>query len=95
MRRGARTATRRPVRVALLAFAAGLLVAAPKGSSGRAGTNSMRGQPVSRQFGLADQPDVSASEARAVDEISRLLSGPQKETSAGSRSIILPSGNAT
>jgi hypothetical protein len=32
---------------------------------------------------------------RAVDENYRLLIGPQKETSAGSRSIILPSGNAT
>jgi hypothetical protein len=67
----------------------------PRSSSGRAGTNGIRGQPASRQFGLADQYTVSASQAHAVDEIYRLLIGPQKETSAGSRSIILPSGNAT
>jgi hypothetical protein len=61
---------------ALLALCRRTVRRRPRSSSGRAGTNGIRGQPASRQFGLADQYNVSASQAHAVDEIYRLLARP-------------------
>ena len=82
---------------AMLAFAAGLLVAAlgaraadeparPQPTAERAGTDSVRVQPTARQFAPPNQPDVSASDAGYVDELYRQLIGPPPATSSGSRS---------
>jgi hypothetical protein len=81
---------------ATLAFAAGLLVAAlgaganeparPQPTAERAGTDSARVQPTAKQFALPNRPDVSASDARTVDALYRLLIGPQPAPSSDSRS---------
>jgi hypothetical protein len=81
---------------AMLAFAAGLLVAAlgaganeparPQPTAERAGTDSARVQPTAKQFALPNRPDISASDARTVDAPYRLLIGPQPATSSDSRS---------
>jgi hypothetical protein len=82
---------------AMLAFAAGLLVAAlgspaadeparPQPTAERAGADSVHAQPTAKQFAPPSQPDVSASDARYVDELYRQLIGPPPETSSGSRS---------
>jgi hypothetical protein len=60
---------------AMLAFAAGLLVAAlgaraadeparPRPAAERAGTDSARAQPTAEQFAPPNQPDISADDAR-------------------------------
>ncbi len=90
---------------AMLAFAAGLLVAVlgaraadeparPQPIAERAGTDNARAQPTAKQFAPPNQPDVSASNARYVDELYRQLIGPLPETSSGSRSSTRPSGGA-
>jgi hypothetical protein len=89
---------------AMLAFAAGLFVAAlgarasdqparPQPSAERAGTDSSRAQPTAEQFAPPNQPDVSASDARDIDIIYRQLIGPPHGgTSSGSRASTSPSG---
>lgn len=89
---------------AMLAFAAGLLVAAlgaraadeparPQPAAERAGTDSSRAQPTAEQFAPPNQPDVSASDARDIDILYRQLIGPPRGgTSSGSRSSTSPSG---
>jgi hypothetical protein len=79
---------------ATLAFAAGLLVAAlgagaheparVQPTAERASTDSVRVQPIAQQFALPNQPNVSASDARTVDELYRLLIGPPPATSSSS-----------
>ena len=82
---------------AMLAFAAGFLVAAlgtraagqaarPHPSAERAGTASVRVQPTAKQFAQPNQPDVSASEASDIDKLYRELIGPPPATSSDSRS---------
>jgi hypothetical protein len=82
---------------AMLAFAAGLLVAAPgspaadeparpQPTAERAGADSVHAQPTAKQFAPPSQPDVSASDARYVDELYRQLIGPPPEASSGCRS---------
>ena len=90
--------------VAMLAFAAGLLVAAlgaraadeparPPPTAEQAGTDSVRVQPIEKQFAPPNQPDVSARDARDIDILYRQLIGPPP-TSSGSRSSTPPSGSA-
>jgi hypothetical protein len=80
---------------AMLAFAAGFLVAAlgaraadeparPRPAAERAGTDSARAQPTAEQFAPPNQP--GADDARYVDELYRQLIGPPPETSSGCRS---------
>jgi hypothetical protein len=95
-----------PGRVApILAFAAGLLVAAlgaeaadeptrSRPTAERAGTDSVRVPPTARQLAPPSQPDVSASDARYVDELYRQLIGPPPVTSLGSRLRAAPSDDA-
>ena len=76
-------------RAAMLAFAVGFFVAAlgaaadeparsqPTGE--RSGTDSVRVQPTAKQF-APNQPDISAGDARTVDALYRLLTGPQPVT---------------
>lgn len=82
---------------AMLAFAAGLLVAAigapaageparPQPTADRVGEDSVRVQPTARQFAPPSQPDVSASDAGYVDELYRQLMGPPSATSSDLRS---------
>jgi hypothetical protein len=82
---------------AMLAFAAGLLVAAlgaraadeparPQPTAEQAGTNSARAQPTAEQFAPPNQPDISADDARTVDTLYRQLIGAPPATSSGSRS---------
>jgi hypothetical protein len=90
---------------AMLAFVAGLLVAAigawgadapvrPEPTTERAGADSVRVQPTARQFAPPNQPDISASGARAVDELYRLLTGPQPATFPDSASSTSASSGA-
>jgi hypothetical protein len=89
---------------AMLAFAPGLLVAAlgaganeparPHSTAERAGTDSVRVQPTARQFAPPNQPDLSASDARTVDELYRLLIGPPPATSSSSRLRAAPNDNS-
>jgi hypothetical protein len=82
--------------VTMLAFAAGLLVAAlgaganeparPQPTAERAGTDSARVQATAKQFAPPNRPGVSASDARTVDALYHLLIGPQPATSSDSRS---------
>jgi hypothetical protein len=70
---------------ALLAFAVGLLVAvfgALAADAEQAGPHSVRGQPTAQQFAPPNQPDVSDSDARAVDALYRLLIIPPPTSSA-------------
>ena len=91
--------------MAMLAFAAGLLVAAlgapaadepvrSQSTAERDGTDSARVQPAAKQFATPNQPDVSASDARAVDALYRLLIRPQPATPSDTRSSTPPSGSA-
>jgi hypothetical protein len=80
---------------AMLAFAAGLLVASliagadeparAQPTAERAGTDSVRGQPTAKQFAPPNQPDIGAGDARTVDALYRLLTGSQPATSSDSR----------
>jgi NAD(P)-dependent dehydrogenase (short-subunit alcohol dehydrogenase family) len=90
---------------AMLAFAAGLLVAAlgaraadeparPQPHAERAVADSVRVQPTAKQFAPPNQPDVSASDASDIDKLYRQLIGPPPPTSSGSRSSTPPSGSA-
>jgi hypothetical protein len=90
---------------AMLAFAAGLLVAAigapaageparPQPTADRVGEDSVRVQPTASQFAPRNQPDVSASDARYVDELYRRLIGPPPATSSGYRLRAAPSDDA-
>ena len=89
---------------AMLAFAAGLLVAAlgaraaeparAQPTAERAATDSVRGQPTAKQFAPPNQPDVSASDARTVDALYRLLIGPPPATSSSSRLRTAPNDDA-
>jgi hypothetical protein len=83
--------------VAMLAFAAGFLVAAlgaraadeparPRPAAERAGTDSARAQPTAEQFAPPNQPDISADDARTVDTLYRQLIGAPPATSLGSHS---------
>jgi hypothetical protein len=82
---------------ALLAFAVGLLVAVfgalaadeparPRPTAERAGADSARVQPTAEQFAPPNQPDVSDSAARYVNELYRQLIGSSPATTSGSRS---------
>ena len=82
---------------AMLAFAAGLLIAAlgaraadeparPQPTAERTGTDSLRVQPTAKQFAPPNQPDGSASHASDIDKLYRQLIGPLPATSSGSRS---------
>ena len=85
---------------AMLAFAVGLLVAVfgawaadeparYQPTAERASRDSVRVQPTAKEFAPPNQPDVSDSEARDIDEIYRRLIGPPA-TSSG-----VHSGSAT
>jgi len=78
---------------AMLAFVVGLLVAVfgaraadeparPQPTAERASTDSVRVQPTANEFAPPNQPDVSDSEARDIDEIYRRLIGPPPSTSS-------------
>ncbi len=86
---------------AILAFAAGLLVAAvgawaadapvrPQPTAERAGTGSVRAQPTARQFAPPTQPDASDRNFIFVDELYRELIGPASAPASGSRSSTRP-----
>jgi hypothetical protein len=90
---------------AMLAFAAGLLVAAlgawaadeparPRLTDERAGTHSVRAQPTAKQFAQPNQPDVSASHASDIDKLYRQLIGPPPATSSSSRLRAAPNDDA-
>ena len=90
---------------AMLAFAAGLLVAAlgaraadeparPRPTAERAGTDSVRVQPTAKQFAPPNQPDISASDASDIDKLYRQLIGPPPATSSDSRLWAAPSDDA-
>jgi hypothetical protein len=88
----------------MLAFAAGLLVAAlgagagelaqPRPTVERAGTDIVRFQPTSEQFGPPNQPDIGDSDGRFIDQLYRELIGPPRATSSSSQARPAPSGNA-
>jgi hypothetical protein len=82
---------------AMLAFAAGFLVAAvgawaadapvrPQPTAARAGADSVRAQPTARQFAPPSQPDASDRDSIYVDELYRELIGPPSAPASGSRS---------
>jgi hypothetical protein len=83
-------------KAAMLAFAAGLLVAAlgagtdeparAQPTAERAATHSVRVQPTANRFAAPNRPDVSASDAIEIDTLYRQLIGSPLETSSGSRS---------
>jgi hypothetical protein len=90
---------------ALLAFAVGLLVAVfgalaadqparPRPTAERPGADSARVQQTARRCAPPNQPDVSDSDARYVDELYRQLIGPPPATSSSSRSMTPRSGSA-
>jgi len=88
---------------AMLAFAAGLLVAAlgagadesarPQPTVERGRTDCHCMQPIAKQFAAPNQPDVNPSDARAVDELYHVLIGPQPENSLDPLSITRPTGS--
>ena len=82
---------------AILAFTAGLLIAAlaaqaegapvrPQPTAKQAGSDYLRVPPTEKQSAPPFQPDLSASDARYVDELYRELIGPPPATPSGSRS---------
>jgi hypothetical protein len=90
---------------AMLAFAAGLLVAAlgasaadqparPRPTVERTGADIVRFQPTAEQFAPPNQPDISASHARFIDQLYRELIGPPPATSSSSRRRPAPNGDA-
>jgi hypothetical protein len=90
---------------AMLAFAAGLLVAVvgawvadeparPRPTIERPRTDTVRFQPVAEQFAPPNQPDLSASDARFIDQLYRELVGPPAATSSSSRRPAAPSDAA-
>jgi hypothetical protein len=95
------TAARAP---AVLAFAAGLLVAAlgasadaparPRPTVERAGTDIIRFQPTAEPFAPLKQPDIGASDARFIDQLYRELIGPPPATSSSSQSRAAPNDHA-
>jgi hypothetical protein len=80
---------------AMLVFAVGLLVAAVAAGADEAAqtvptaarpvTGGARVQPTAKQVAPPNQPDISASDARTVDELYRQLIGPPPATRFGSR----------
>jgi hypothetical protein len=89
----------------MLAFAAGLLVAAlgasaadqparPRPTVERTGTDFVRFQPTAEQFAPPNQPDINASHARFIDQLYRELIGPPPATSSSSRRRPAPNGDA-
>ena len=91
--------------VAMLAFAAGLLVAAlgawaadeparPRPTVERAGTDIVRFQPTAEQFAPPNQPDISPSDAGFIDRLYRELIGPAHATSSTSRRQAAPNDGA-
>jgi hypothetical protein len=90
---------------AMLAFAAELLVTAPgawaadeparpRPTVERAGTGIVRFQPIAEQFAPPNQPDISASDGRFIDQLYRELIGPARGTSSSSRRRPAPNGDA-
>ena len=89
---------------AMLAFALGLLVAAlgaaadeparPRPTVERAGTDFVRFQPTAEQFAPPTQPDISASDARFIDQLYRQLIGPPPATSSSPRRRAAPNDDA-
>jgi hypothetical protein len=86
---------------ALLAFTVGLLVAVfgalaadEPAPPRRADAGNARVQPTARHFTPPNQPDVSDSDARYVDDLYRQLIGPPPAISSGSRSMTPRSGSA-
>ena len=89
---------------AMLAFAAGLLVAAFRAGAGepagpeptpeRAGTDSAHVQPTAKRLAPPNQSGVSDSDARTLDAIYRVLIARPPATSSASRSGTLPLGSA-
>jgi hypothetical protein len=78
----------------MLALAALLLFAAPvaraddglthsRATGDGAGSDRVRVQPTANQFAVPNQPDVSPSSARAIDELYRQLIGEKPTTSFG------------
>jgi hypothetical protein len=77
--------------MAMLAFAAGLLVttltgravdepARPRPTAEQGGTDSARVQPTEKSFAPPNQPDLSASDASDIDKRYRQLIGPPPAT---------------
>jgi hypothetical protein len=98
--------TLRAAGVIMLAFAAGLLAAAigaraaeeparSQPTADRVHMDSVRRQPTEKQFAPPNQPDVNPNDARAVDELYRLLIGPQPANSSDFRSSTRPSGSVS
>ena len=90
---------------AMLAFAAGLLVAALgawaadeparlRPTVERAGTDIVRFQPTAEQLAPPNQPDIGASDARFIDQLYRELIGPPPATSSNSRRRAAPNDDA-
>ena len=83
-------------KAAMLAFAAGLLVAAlgagtdeparAQPTAERAATDNVTVQPTAERFAARNRPDVSAGDAIEIDTLYRQLIGSPPETSSGSRS---------
>jgi hypothetical protein len=90
---------------AMLAFAAGLLVAAlgawaadqparPRPTMERAGADIVRFQPTAEQFAPPNQPEISGCDARFIDQLYRELIGPPPSTSSNSRHRAAPNDDA-
>jgi len=89
---------------AMLALAAGLLVAAfraganeparPEPARERARTDSAHVQPTTKLLAPPNQSGVSDSDARTLDALYRVLIARPPATSSGSRSGTLPLGSA-
>jgi hypothetical protein len=83
---------------AMLAFAAGLLVAVVGAwvadEPARPRTDTVRFQPVAEQFAPPNQPDLSASNARFIDQLYRELVGPPAAISWSSRRPATPNDAA-
>jgi hypothetical protein len=88
---------------AMLAFAAGFLVAAvgawaadapvrPQATAERAAADIVRPQPTAKQFTPPSQPDASDRYSIYVDELYRQLIGPHSATPSNVGSITPPSG---
>lgn len=90
---------------AMLAFAAGLLVAAlgawaadeparPRPNAERANADIVRFQPTADQLAPPNQPDIGSSSARFIDQLYRELIGPPVATSSSSRRRAAPNDDA-